>query len=152
MAAILLPIRLWREVVTHWASLREWLMRRRERRSMLDSLVQNGNHLMCSQQIQKQHNVQFADIGEKLELIGETTERIEKDFQATKKHNQRQDKEIRRSAEHREILSEAMFAMIDDAIKNGKNGPFKSAHARMLEHMRKEALKPYEEEKSDDIE
>lgn len=64
MAAMLLPIRLWREATTHWKALRDWLKARRERHQALDTLIKDPYFHRC-----QVHQEQLEDLREEIPLL-----------------------------------------------------------------------------------
>lgn len=128
-------------LISHTAKFRLWLKKRRERKNMLDSLIANGSHLMCSQQLRKEHDAQFATIGERLDIIDQKIEETQDTCQITKGHNARQDEEISQIARVLDNTSFGVYALIEDAVvTQGKNGNLRKAYTRFNDEMRHEAL------------
>lgn len=113
MAAILLPIRLWREAVTHWSSLREWLGRRRLRREKLDELIKNNG-----QSCQESCTRYAGEIKEICDILGE----IKDDLGEIKGQIDKQDEEIAKSREERKTHSKLFLKLFDDLVEHGFDG------------------------------
>ncbi len=114
MAAILLPIRLWREAVTHWSSLREWLGRRRLRREKIDELIGNSGqaHNIC--EILTGIQTDVGDIKDKIASM---------------------ENDIAESREERKRHSGALLILFDTLTKEGFNGPIGKAKEELQNYL-----------------
>lgn len=131
MAAILLPVRLWREAVTHWRALGEWSVRRRKRRETLDSIL-DGAPLCAS-------SCRFDD---DMGAVHSTLEDIERELKSAKRANEAQDHEISKSSAEFALHTKALFALLSGQRQQGCNGPVSAAY---------DDLKNYLNEKSHHI-
>lgn len=123
-------------LITHWSKYRLWSKRRIERKNMLDSLIDNGHHLICSQQLQVEHNQMFEDIHKSINDLSDKVIATNSVCEITKGHNLRQDAEIEQIASNIDIVAFGVYALIDDAVVNqGKNGNLRAAFNHFNEKM-----------------
>lgn len=81
-------------------------------------------------------------IDQQLRTMDDRQKTIAMDLKETIDHNRRQDTEIKRSLEQRQIHDGALFALLDASHKAGNNGPVTRARQALLDHMQKEANAP----------
>lgn len=128
-------------VISHMGTFKAWIKRRGERKRMLDSLITNGHHLMCSRDLQERHSARFDDLDHKFDALTDTVKATQSTCEVTKQHNKRQDDEIGQIARVVSTTSFGVYALIEDAVVNQKkNGNLKAAYTRFNNEMRNEAI------------
>jgi len=121
--------------ITYNKKYRAWKKDRMERQEKLDALL---NSPMVS-------NCASCSLGELREQVGETSKSVKelaKTTEAIITHNLLQDEEIEKSRRQREVHDIALFALVEAAKEDGKDGAITTAHQAMTEYLRSEALKP----------
>ena len=119
-------------IISHSKKFILWDSNRKKRREKLDMLIDNAENIKCTDETRERVDILVASV-EDLRVI--TEKNID--------HNRMQDKEIERSLKQRQVQDMALFALLDERRKQGKNGPITEAYGAMKEYMLSENSKPY---------
>lgn len=106
-----------------------------EKNEILKKLVHDAPHIVCSQIVQKEHNAQFETLDRRLGGIEGVLCTLVND-------NTRQDDEISRSLSERHLMVYSLYALVDSAHQEGKNGPITKAHEQLHEYIMSKAFEP----------
>lgn len=134
------------ELIKHWDKYRDWRNKRIKRKEMLDSIITNGPHIVCSKQLQDKHNNHFEELTEELSWLNDKFDNVEQKLDdkmsglketldITISHNKRQDRKIEYSNMESKVIIESLIAIMDGLIQGGANGEVREAKSRLKKHL-----------------
>lgn len=126
-------------LITHSTKLKAWLKQRKDRRMKLDELIDGANNILCSHAVIEEQNKQIEKLTETTETITEDIKDLSKTIKQEINHKTKLDEAIDKSTRQGKVHNLALFALLDAALKEGKDGPITEAHTLMRGYLIDEA-------------
>lgn len=109
-------------IITHRTKLKLWFRKRRERQDTLDELVRCAESIKCSNETIEEVSMQVKDMNERMLDLSSLISALAATQERTIQHNLRQDLEIKKSLEQRELITDSLFALMDGFRQLEVNG------------------------------